>query len=159
MRSVAQASLATLGLTIAVCMAMLLTAATPAAGVGRHSAYSARTLNGTDTAHLHLVHQDETLLYEEGSASGALPGRMRAELTVGSIFTGSCTIYTRGGSITGHGRATPKGSGRYQSFSGYLQITAGSGRYAHVRGRTRLGGTFDRRTFSLVLQTAGDLSY
>jgi hypothetical protein len=123
------------------------------------AAAEARTLNGMDTAHLRLVHQDESLLYEEGSASGALPGRMRAKLTVGSLFTGSCTIYTRYGSITGHGSATPRGVGRYQSFRGTFLVTSGSGRYRHVHGRTRLYGTFDRRTFAVVVQMVGRLSY
>jgi len=119
----------------------------------------ARTVGGADTAHLHLVHQHESLLYEEGSAAGALPGRMRARLTVGYVFTGSCTIYTAHGSITGRGTATPHGSGRYQSFRGTLVITAGSGRYRHIHGRTALYGTFDRRTFAVVVQTVGRLSY
>jgi len=119
----------------------------------------ARTLDGTDTAHLHLVRQDESLLYEQGSAGGALPGGMRAKLTVGSTFTGACTIYTRYGSITGRGSAAAHGTGRYQSFSGAFTVTGGSGRYRHVRGATKLYGTFDRRTFAVVVQTVGRLSY
>jgi hypothetical protein len=119
----------------------------------------ARTANGTDTARLHLVRQDESLLYEEGSASGALPGRMRAQVRVGSLITGSCTIYTAHGSITGRGSATPHGFGRYQSFRGTFTVTGGSGRYRHVHGHTNLYGTFDRRSFALVVQTTGRLSY
>jgi len=119
----------------------------------------ASTIDGTDTAHLHLVHQRETVVIEEGAATGALPGRMSAQLHVGSVFTGTCTISTHGGTVTGYGRATPHGSGRYQSFSGTLTITGGSGRYAHARGRTGLYGTFDRRTFALVIQTTGRIAY
>ena len=119
----------------------------------------ARTLDGTDTAHLHLVHQYESLLYEEGAAGGALPGRMRARLQVGSLFTGRCTIYTRYGSIAGQGTAKPHGVGRYQSFQGTFVVSGGSGRYRHVHGRTQLYGTFDRRTFAVVVQTVGRLSY
>ncbi len=144
----------------------MLATATPASaasrgapGAGRRGAHAARTLDGTDTAHLHLVRQRETVVFEEGAATGALPGHMRAQLEVGSVFTGTCTIYTAGGTITGHGRATPHGSGRYQSFSGTLQITGGSGRYAHAHGQTGLYGTFDRRTFALVIQTSGSISY
>jgi hypothetical protein len=119
----------------------------------------AGTLNGTDTAHLRLTRQRETVVFEEGSASGALPGRMSAQLRIGSVFTGTCTISTRGGTITGYGRATPHGSGRYQSFHGTLTITGGSGRYAHAHGQTGLYGTFDRRTFALVIQTTGTIGY
>jgi hypothetical protein len=130
-----------------------------APGRGAPSAHAARTLDGTDTAHLHLVHQRETVVFEEGAAGGAIPGHMRAQLEVGSVFTGTCTISTGAGTITGHGRATPHGSGRYQSFSGTLTITGGSGRYAHAHGQTGLYGTFDRRTFALVIQTSGRISY
>jgi hypothetical protein len=131
------------------------------AGVGGReaAAHAARTISGTDTARLHLVHQNEMRLYEEGPAEGALPGRMHAVLTVGSLFAGTCTIYTSAGSITGHGVATPHGTGRYQSFRGSLYITRGTGRFRHIRGRTGLYGTFDRRTFALVVQTTGRLSY
>jgi hypothetical protein len=147
-------------LTMAACAAMLAVGVAQATASEREAAaHAARTISGSDAAHLHLVHQDEMRLYEEGLASGALPGHMRAELTVGSLFKGSCTIYTSGGSITGDGVATPHGTGRYQSFSGSLYITGGSGRYRHARGRTGLYGTFDRRTFALVVQTTGRLSY
>jgi len=127
--------------------------------LGARKAHAARTLDGTDTAHLHLVRQDESLLFEEGSAAGALPGGMRAKLTVGSRFTGACTIYTRYGSITGRGSATAHGTGRFQSFSGAFTVTGGSGRYRRVHGATKLYGTFDRRTFAVVVQTVGRLSY
>jgi hypothetical protein len=146
------------GLTVVASVALLVSANTQALGAGP-SAQAASTIDGTDTAHLHLVHQEETVVSEEGTATGKLPGRMKAELTIGSTFAGSCTIYTAGGSITGRGTATPHGSGRYESFHGTLAITGGSGRFAHAHGRTELYGTFDRRTFALVIQTKGDFSY
>jgi hypothetical protein len=137
------------------CTAILASAAPiPTSGVAQ-----ARTIDGKDTAHMRLVHQNEMTLFEEGRAKGALPGQMRATLIVGSIFRGSCTIYTSRGSITGHGAARPHGTGRYQSFSGSLDITGGSGVYRHAHGRTGLYGTFDRRTFALVVQTTGRISY
>jgi hypothetical protein len=124
------------------------------------SASLARTLNGADAAKVHLVRLREEVLYEEGAASGALPGHMSAVLDVGaSTLSGRCTIYTTGGSITGEGHATPKGVGRYQSFKGTLVITGGTGRYKGIHGRAGLYGTFDRRTYALVVQTTGTLSY
>ncbi len=146
-------------LAIIAAAALPMGATIASAGANDPSAHAARTLNGTDTAHLHLVHQDEALLSEEGTVSGELPGRMRARLTIGSQLSGTCTIYTAHGSITGHGTATPHGTGRFQSFHGTLVVTGGSGSYAHVHGRTQLSGTFDRRTFALVVQTTGRLSY
>ncbi len=91
--------------------------------------------------------------------TGALPGTMRAVLTTGVVFSGSFTIHTNGGSIDGHGRATLHGAGRYQSFSGSITVTGGSGRYSHAHGRTGLSGTFDRRTYATVIKTTGTLSY
>jgi hypothetical protein len=123
------------------------------------AAATARTISGADSAHLHLLHQDESLLFEEGKATGVLPGRMSAQLTVAQQYSGTCTIYTNGGSVTGHGVATPHGTGRFQSFKGTLTIIGGTGRFRGAHGRTGLYGTFDRRTFSLVIQTTGNFSY
>jgi hypothetical protein len=122
-------------------------------------AHVARSLDATTTAHLHLVKAEGSQLFEAGPVSGALAGSMQAELDTGAVFTGSFTTHTRGGSIKGHGTATPHGSGRYQSFSGTFVVTGGSGRYAHVSGRAGLYGVFDRRSDSAVVQTTGKLSY
>jgi hypothetical protein len=120
--------------------------------------HAARTLDGADSAALHLVRPGERLL-EEGAVTGALPGRMRAELNIGPLYKGSFTIYTRNGRISGKGTATPHGAGRYQSFAGWLDITSGSGLYAHVHGRNNLYGVFDRRTYAVTVNTTGSLSY
>ena len=135
-----------------------MTAAVPPAA-GRGAAHAARTLNGAATAHLHLVRAEGSELIEEGPVSGALAGSAHAELSTGAVFTANFTIHTHGGSITGHGRASPHGSGRYQSFSGSFQATHGSGRYAHISGHAGLYGVFDRRTDSVVIQTTGTLTY
>jgi hypothetical protein len=140
----------------------LLAAPAPAGAEGARrapAAHIARTLNSTETAHLHYMRSSGSLLYEEGSVSGALKGSMRADLNVGPTFTGTFTIYTRYGAIRGHGTATPHGSGRYESFGGILVVTGGTGRYIHARGRAGLYGTFDRRTYAMVVQTTGRLSY
>lgn len=126
---------------------------------GDNRGRAARTMSGTDTAHLHLVHQNEAQLYEAGTASGALRGQMTAQLTIGSMFQGKCTIHTAHGSITGRGVAKPHGLGRYQSFSGTFDVTSGTGSYRHVHGQMKLYGTFDRRTFAVVVKTRGRLSY
>jgi hypothetical protein len=139
-------------------IASVVLALSSSSATGQMTAHAARVLSGTDTAHLHLVHSGETLL-EEGPTSGSLAGRMRAELRIGPIYTGSFTIYTHNGRITGSGRANPHGSGRYQSFAGTLTITSGSGLYAHVHGRDGLYGVFDRRSYAVVVTTTGRLSY
>jgi hypothetical protein len=122
-------------------------------------AHATRTLNSTDTAHLHLTRASGSTLDETGPVSGALPGSMRAELTIGAAFSGNFTIYTHLGTIKGHGTATPSGSGRYESFDGSIVVNGGSGVYAHVHGHGGLDGTFDRRTYAFVIRTTGKLSY
>jgi hypothetical protein len=122
-------------------------------------AHVAQTLRAKDTAHLHYVSASGSLLYEVGSASGTLPGGMHAHMRVSSTFTGTFTIYTRGGSITGRGSAHPHGSGMYESFAGTLFVTGGSGRFKHAHGRAGLYGTFNRRNYALDVQTTGTLFY
>lgn len=134
----------------------------PAATAGAHSArrgHATRSLRATDTAHLRYVSAAGSLLVEVGRASGTLPGRMHVRLRVTTTFSGSFTIYTRGGSITGHGSASPHGSGVWESFAGTLAVTGGSGRFKHAGGRAGLYGTFNRRTYALVVQTTGTLYY
>jgi hypothetical protein len=146
-------------LAILIAGAALSNTAQSSAARHQATAQATRSLNGTATAHLHLVRPNGTQLLEEGPVTGALPGSMRALVNTGSVFTGSFTIRTHGGSIEGSGRATPHGLGHYQSFSGTITLTGGSGRYSHAHGRAGLYGTFDRRTYALVIQTTGRFSY
>lgn len=122
-------------------------------------ARAARSLKASDTAHLRYISASGSLLNEEGHATGTLPGGMRVRFDVGSTFSGSFTIYAKGGSITGHGRATPSGEGAIESFAGKLSVTGGTGAYRHAKGTAGLYGTFNRNTYALVVQTTGTLSY
>ena len=124
-----------------------------------HLARTAHALKASDTAHLRYLSASGSLLLEEGQTTGTLPGKMRAHVDVGSTFTGNFTTYTRYGTIIGHGTATPHGSGIYESFSGTLVVTGGSGRYAHAHGTAGLYGTFNRRNYAFVVQTTGTLLY
>jgi hypothetical protein len=119
--------------------------------------HAASTLNITDTARLHYTSGSGSLLHESGWASGTLPGSMNAECNIGAVLTTNFTIHTAGGTIKGHGTATPHGSGTYESFAGTLVATGGTGRYAHAHGHGGLYGTFDRKTYALTVQTTGKL--
>ncbi len=125
----------------------------------RPAGRAARSLDGTTTGRLHLVRAEGSQLFEEGPVSGALDGSMRATLSTGASFSGTFATHTGVGSIYGRGRATPHGSGRYQSFSGTFLVTGGSGRYTHISGHGGLYGVFDRRSDSVVIQTTGKLSF
>jgi hypothetical protein len=125
----------------------------------RVSAHAARSVTATDTAKLRYISASGSLLYEEGKATGTLPGSMRVHFNVGATLSGSFTIYTRGGTIKGHGEATPHGEGVYESFAGSLVANGGTGRFAHAHGTAKLYGTFNRNTYALLVQTTGKLSY
>jgi hypothetical protein len=156
-RSTPASLIAALATLIAAATVLVSSAESSAAGPRAHAA---RTLSGTATAHLHLVEPDGSKLIEEGAVTGALVGSAWAELHTGAVFKARFTIQTDAGAISGRGQATPHGSGRYQSFSGWFLATSGSGRYAHIRGRAGLYGVFDLRSDSVVIQTTdGTLSY
>lgn len=123
------------------------------------TATAARTLNVTDTAHLHLVRTSGSLLIEQGSALGALPGTVKSRFRVGPTISASFTIYPRGGSISVHAWGTLHSSGVYASFGGSMSVSGGSGLYAHARGTGGFYGVVNRHTWALTAQTTGKLSY
>jgi hypothetical protein len=140
-----------IALAIELCAAIALWAGTGIA--------AAAQLRAKDTAKLHYVGAVGEQVYETGGASGTLPGSMRVHMIFASTFSGSFTIYTRGGAIYGHGRAKPHGGGAYESFAGTLVVTGGTGRYRHAHGSAGLYGVFNRNNYSLIVQTAGTLRY
>jgi hypothetical protein len=148
------------GLLILVlaCLLLAILATTTSASPAPR-AHTARTVNATDTANLRYIKHSGSQLLEEGAAQGTLPGTMHARASLGATFTASFTIYTHGGTITGHGTATPHGSGLDESFAGTLTVTGGTGRYSHAHGHASFSGTFNRRTYAIVLKTKGSLSY
>lgn len=119
----------------------------------------AAQLHASDRAKLHYVNAIGEKVYETGGASGTLPGNMRVHMVFASTFSGSFTIRTHEGSISGRGRAKPHGEGIYESFAGTLIVTGGSGRYRHAHGTARLYGTFNRNDYALTIKTAGTLRY
>jgi hypothetical protein len=143
---------------------LAITAGTAQAGLASpaspiHQARAARTLQASDTAKLRYIKHSGSQLLEEGTAQGDLPGSMRATCSLGATFTASFTIYTHGGTIQGHGTATPHGTGLDEHFTGTLIVIGGTGRYTHAHGHAGLSGTFNRRTYAITLQTSGSLAY
>jgi hypothetical protein len=140
--------------------ALAVALSTAPASVASPIAHTTRVLRATDTAQLRYIPPAHgPVLYEEGTAHGTIPGTMRVHITLGGTVNATFTIYTSGGSVSGHGTATPHGSGIYESFGGTLVATSGTGRYLHAHGHAGLYGTFDRRTYALVVQTTGSLDY
>jgi hypothetical protein len=135
------------------------------AGARPVRARAAYELPATDTAHLRKLPTSGAQVIEEGSAQGALPGRVRSFVAVyptraGTEVEADFTIYPRaGGSISGRGTGLLKGSVEYPSFGGSYRVTSGSGRFAHAHGAGGFYGVLDRRTFALTAQTTGRFYY
>jgi hypothetical protein len=146
-------------LAVATTVAPSTSTATATALAARFPAQDARALSVNDTGHLHLLKAFGSVLLEEGSAGGTLPGMAKVRLLVGSTVIASFTIQTKSGTIYGSGRAALHSSGRYASFGGSLSVSHGTGSYSHAHGSGKLYGVIDRRTSALTVQTVGTLSY
>lgn len=126
----------------------------------RTHAHAARAVSGNDNATLHLVHANGSTLYEQGQASGSLPGAIHAWLDVGAKFAGRFVFYTGSGTISGDGLAkSHQGRYPYVSFSGIADITSGTHRYAHTSGSLGFYGVLNRESDVVQFQTRGTLTY
>lgn len=151
----------TLSVTLSISASMLMLATcSPAMSFGSVRAHGARTLRAVDTAHLHRTHCSCNEILEEGVAKGALPGTVRAYVTVGAPIIFRFTITVRGGgTISGEGSGKPRGNPAEPSFAGTMTVTRGTGRYRHAHGKGGFYGTLNRSTYAAVMQTTGTLSY
>jgi hypothetical protein len=107
--------------TLTGCGALIVLFASPPGSTSDAAllARVARALRVTDTAHMHRVPCSCDEILEEGQAKGALPGSVRAYVTVGAPIVFHFTITVRGvGSISGQGSGKPKGNPEEPSFSG-----------------------------------------
>lgn len=136
----------------------------PASGAehGAPAAHAARVLSVHDEGRLHLVHASGSLLLDEGRATGSFPGSVKVHFVYNGDpnVSASMTILGPGGSISA------KGTGRLSSptspnpsFRGHMQVTGGTGRYAHIHGAGELFGVFNRRNYALTVQAVGRLPY
>lgn len=119
-------------------------------------------LNVRDEGRLRYLKSSGTLLIDEGTATGTIPGRVRVFFNYDGSpeVSARFTIYGAHGTLTGSAAArlsnpnTPR-----PSFRGSLSLTGGSGIYAHARGSGEMFGVFYRRGYGMIVQTIGRLRY
>jgi hypothetical protein len=129
-------------------------------GAAPPTAHAAHVLSVKEEGHLHSVSTSGAELLEEGKVSGTIPGKVKVSFDIGATVTAKFTIYAGGGgSISGNGGGALHSTGVYSSFGGSLEVTGGSGRYAHAHGTGTLSGEIDRKTYALTVQTTGKLYY
>lgn len=136
---------------------------TGAAGAAGPSAKAAGTLSLNDSASLRLNNHKGVELKESGSAHGNLPGSIYIQLRLASSksVTAKIQVYPSGGSISASASATYRVvTSSNASFSGTLNITGGSGRYAKAKGsHLSFTGTVHRPSDSVSVHVSGKMSY
>jgi hypothetical protein len=156
------AALAALALGAAAALGAQPLGAAVTTATAQPLAHASRILNVRAEGRLRFVRASGSTLLDEGRVSGSFPGTVKVRFLYNGAPTVSAqfTISGAGGSISA------RASGRLSSpvsvtpsFSGHMQITGGSGRYAHVRGSGQLFGVFNRRTYALSVQAIGKLPY
>ncbi len=132
------------------------------AGAAGPTARTARSLTVKDEAKLHFVKSSGSTLFDEGNASGTIPGKIKISFT----YTGSPTVSSAFTISTSSGAIRVRASGRLSSptsptpsFKGQLTVIGGSGRYAHAGGGGALYGVFNRRTYAITVQARGTVHY
>lgn len=120
---------------LAFCVAGVALAATQSLASQVPRATMARTLNASESASLHLTSHHGGVLREEGSGTGSFNCPLTITLNV-SYTTASISfsICRSGGAFGGSGKASFYASGTLAHFVGIVNITHGTGRYAHAAG-------------------------
>ena len=149
-----------------VAVSVVVAAVVGPAGLGglasaRPVAQSARTLNTTENASLHLVKKSGSVLNERGSVTGTLSGSVSARFVTSVVqVTGTVTIYPRGGgSLTITVLGYPRSTGTVAKFSGSISVKSGTGRFAHARGSGTFTGTVNRKTWAATVHAKAKLTY
>lgn len=143
-------------------LATLGSLGTTAIATSEPLAHSAGSASVRDTGQLHLLRASGSLLIDEGTATGTLPGKVLVHFTYNGSPTvkAQFTITGNGWSVRGNGEgklSNPNSTS--PSFRGSLAITGGSGRFAGARGSGELFGVFNRHSYALTVQTVGRLRY
>jgi hypothetical protein len=144
---------------VAVLAAALIGGGVSSADPSAHAARATHHLSGT--AYFHLVRKSGNTLYERGTATGSLSGRVSGTFhTSVTKVTGTVTFYPHGGgSLTMTAVGYPQSAGTIARFSGNLAVRGGTGRFARATGSGSFTGTANRRTWAITVSAHATLRY
>ena len=137
-----------------------------AAGFGGATALAAtarsrRAITLNEAGRLHLTGHRGLTLNEQGLVTGTIRGTIYIHLTITATnrVTAEVSIYPSGGSITGQASASYGVAGATASFNGTMNVTRGTGRYAHAHA-SGLGfsGTIARTNDAVAVRLSGQLA-
>jgi hypothetical protein len=146
--------------TVAVLLGLLLGSAVGSADPTAQAARKTRRF--TETANLHLVKKRGAILKESGSATGTLPGTVKARFDTSNIakVTGTVTFYPRsGGSLTFTAVGYPQSTSKVAKFNGNMAVRSGTGRYASAVGSGTFTGTVNRSSWAMTVNAKATLTY
>lgn len=148
-------------LPLALSVGAIACVAPSGAAAGRAKAVAARTQSFNINSTLHLIGHPGHVLNEQGTFSGTQSGTIAIRFTSVTSTSGEATFtaYPSGGSVSG--RTTTKGEvvGAHVYFSGSMNITGGTGKWAHASGRgLGFSGVVDRRSFHATTHMTGTIS-
>jgi hypothetical protein len=127
------------------------------------SAHAAKrkTLNLTDTAYLHLTRKNGNVIYEQGTATGTLPGTVTARLVTSvTKVTGTVTFHSSGGgSITMTAVGYPQSAATITRFTGSIAVRKGTGRFRNALGSGTFNGTANRKTWAITVHATARITY
>jgi len=122
------------------------------------TAFSARTIAFSETAHLSPVQRGGSAVTEEGKAKGTFNCSITVHLVIESAerVRATFTVKPKEGTVSGGGVARLDAEGGVGYFGGTLAITKGTGAFAHASGRNiGFSGSFNRETLSAVVHVHG----
>lgn len=111
---------------------------------------------------MHLVRSSGSTLFDEGAATGTIPGKVKVRFLYDGAPTVSAriTIYGRSGTIEARCNARLSNpTSPTPSFKGTLILAHASGRYAGAHGSGHIYGVFNRRSYAITVQTEGIVHY
>lgn len=135
-----------------------------ASGAGTAWAASTKSVSASGTVKYVKREASTKTIEQRGTISGRPFGSgtltLRSKLSARKTLEYSAVLRTRRGTVTAAGKATLKASGSQANYTGYLNVTGGTGAYRRIK-RTKLTvtGRGDSTARSTTVRISGSVRY